>query len=613
MNSYNQDGALNFSLSYKDGQKEQTYISDNNNDVYIKFYNDKPENIREVNKINPLNFIEYNLSLGEYIIFKEGNLIKAGKICEYNTVSPDVEVLNYNTTLQDEAMLAEVQPEVLEEDKDVPYIDIQDGIQINDVAETAIDIDIIDELEKEANDAMDIVDVEELEKQIEAIKQEHKELTKEVGLTNESEIKEILAKDKKADKETFQINLNLDQPTIKFDENDSNNSATLDVILTKDNKEEQDYNVENAIIPSAKEKKEQELAAKNIGPIAKPDINDLSQVVAKEHVGVDAAKVDDNIEIKTEKFYYPNGNLRKTIKTKGTRTEEIKEYSKTGLLLTDIIYNDDGILIEKYYGSGEVRRKTQKAYTDNVIMGFVSRIDFYNTGKPRYEIKRKDDTLLFEDKEFYPNGSLKQEIVQTYPIVFVKKEYNSEGKLSKENNIVGLNTLIKEYNDEGVIQKMLLNNKEVPVAMEKDSQKLLNDSAKVYNKNGKLTSEFIIDKNSNILKEYYDNGLLKTEIVFYNNGEISVKTYTIDNMLDKFAYLSPDGKLHIQKPEVRTIPSYRERYWVDYNNPKWIENQDKYSIKSIGILNLDTAAYMLTELKIEIPEMMKNIYILYQK
>ncbi len=614
INSYNEDGSLSYSLSYKDGNKEQTYLSTDKNDVYIKFYEDKPENIREVNKLNPLNFIEYNLSIGEYLIFNGGRLIKTGKICGYDTISKDIELIEY-TPPQKEEVKYEAKEAVETQEKGEEALIIKENASPKN--EELPDIKILDELEKEANDAMDIVGLEELEKEIEAIKQEHNALVKEASSIPVEPIKEVENKEVKTNEQPVEPKVskeNIDIDILETKVEKVVPSIGLNAVPFQNKKEElQDYNVENAIIPTAKEKKEEELASKNIGPIAKPDINDLSKAVAKEHVELKENKKEENLESRTEKFYYPNGNLRKTIKTKGSRTEEVKEYSKTGLLLTDTIYDSEGILIEKYYGSGEIRRKTQKAYTDNVIMGFISRIDFYNTGLPRYEIKRNKDTLLFEDKEFYPNGKLKKETIQTSPLVFVEKEFNKDGKLLKEHIKQGQNTLLKEYDNENKIQKLLLNNKEVPVSMDKDSQKLLSDSAKSYNKNGKLASEFVIDKNSNIIKEYYDNGELKIEIVFYNNGEISLKTYTKDKQLDKFSYLSPDGKLHIQKPEVRTIPSYRERYWVDYNNPKWIENQDKYSINSIGALNLDTIAYMLTEQEIEIPEILKNIYMLYQK
>ena len=372
-----------------------------------------------------------------------------------------------------------------------------------------------------------------------------------------------------------------------------------------------DIKLKNAIIPTAEEKKQAELAAKNIGPVAKPDIDALADVVDKEHVSIGGEKTSGSLA-KTEKFYYPNGNLRKTIKTRGGRTEEIKEYSKTGLLLTDTVYKDDGILIEKYFGSGEIRRKTNKAYTDNPVMAFISREDFYDNGKARYEITRKPETLLFSDKQFYPDGTLKVETVQNSPLSYTISEYDKAGKLVKVIKQLGPNILEEVYDASGTVKSLKLNGADMPVKFAKNSSGLLRDNMKIFAKNGAVSSEFKADEKQNALLEYYKNGKVKTEIVFYNNGEISVKAFDREGALEKFAYLAPDGKLHLQKPSVRTVSAYRERHWVDYNNPRWIENQDRYSVKSVARLNLDTAAYILAELDMQAPEMMKKLYDIYK-
>jgi hypothetical protein len=218
--------------------------------------------------------------------------------------------------------------------------------------------------------------------------------------------------------------------------------------------------------------------------------------------------------------------------------------------------------------------------------------------------------MLFSEKVYYPTGKIKSQTEQTAALAFSGKEYSKEGTLEKEIETLGNNTLIKEYNAEGKLQKMMVNGKEMPLSLAPNSSELLKDNAKTYNK-GLLTSAFKTEKNHNDMIEYYSNGNTKTEIIFYNNGEISVKAYGPNNNLQKFAYLAPDGKLHIEKPLLKIVPAYRERYWVDYNNPNWIENQEKYSIKSIARLNLDIAAYMLAELGIDVPDIMKKLYEYY--
>ncbi len=510
INSYDEKANLMFSLSYDNNERQQAFLSkeEQNKNVYVRFYEDKLDNIREVNKENPLSFIEYNLNLKEYAVYKDGALVKVGKIC-----NDEKSNLNFdkNPTI----------PPVIK-----------------------------------AEDAPLVEGLEELEKEIDAIKEE----TKKSGDAPKEELK-----------------------------------------------------VENAILPNQEDKKAQELASLNIGPVAKPDITNLADVVAKETVALADNKTEVEASSKTEKMYYPNGNLRKIIKTKGSRTEEVKEYSKTGLLLTDTIYKEDNIVIEKYFGTGEIRRKTNKNYSDNAVMAFISRLDFYNAGTPRYEINRTKDTLLFSDKEYYPDNILKKESSQTAPLVLTTTEYSKEGKILTKTKALGANVLVEEYNDDNSLKSFSLNGEIMPDNLKDKRDDLLKDNAKTYGEGGALVSEFKETQNSNILNEYWPSGKLKTEIVFYNNGEISVKSFDKNNNLEKFAYLAPDGKLHLQKPEVRIIPSYRERYWVDYNNPNWIENNEKYSITSIVRLNLDTAAYILAELEIEVPEMLKKVYDHYKQ
>lgn len=481
---YSPNGALKFSVTYKDGKKNQVFMveSKKGKDIYIGFNEDKLENIREVNAGKPSNYIEYNFALGEYTINRDNELVRGGHLCNISS-SPE-------------------------------------------------------------------------------------ETMSTIG---EKELKELdVAAQKAAD----------------------------------------EYNLRNAIIPTQADKKQAQLAAKNIGPVAKPDIEDLTSSVEKESIPPSKEKPLETNQSKTEKFYYPNGNLHRSVKTKGGRTEEVKEYSKSGLLLTQTTYNPDRILIEKYSGSGAIRRKTNKSYDDNAIASFISREDFYDSGSPRYEITRKPESLLFVEKIYTPKGNLKEETIQQSPLSLITKEYDDSGNIKKQTETLGENKTTQEFNTNGQIESFSLNGKKMPKEMAEESSKILRNNAKVYNK-GVLTAEIKADKRKNMLMEYYPGKILKTEIIFFNNGEISVKGYAKDGTLSRFAYLSPDGKLHIQKPEVRTIPNYRERWWVDYNNPNWIENKDKYSVKSINRLYLDTTAHILMELGWDIPSIMQELYKTY--
>lgn len=501
---YDENGKLVFSLTYKDGTKQSAYISSDkeNKDIVVRFYEGKPESLRESNETNPYNFIEYNLALGEYAVYNNNELVKGGKLCNYQPWQ-DIEIITLNK-LEPAAEPVETATEENVEEE-LPVAEENDSSTESFEDEISIDTKV-DELDlHKASEALSLLPVDRL-----------------------PEPPVVAAEN---------------APVIETESVSYSNNATL-----KD----------NMIIPSEEEKRQVELAARNIGPIAKPDIEQLADVVQKQTVNAEAKYAVSDEEEKTEKFYYPNNSLRKTVRTKGARTEEIKEFSKNGLLLTDTLYKKDKIVIEKYYGSGNIRRKTEKAYNDNAVNAFISRKDFYDNSKPRYEIERLPDTMLFSETLYDADGKVLSKTEQTGALTFKTKTYNKEGKVVKELS-------------------------------EPQSSRIKSS-----------------DSHQSVT-EYYAGGKVKTEVVYYNNGEISVKVYDTEGNLAKFAYLVPDGNLHIEKPALKIIPRYRDRYWVDYNNPRWIENQDKYSVKSIGRLNLDIVSKILEQLNQPTPAVLNEL------
>ena len=120
-------------------------------------------------------------------------------------------------------------------------------------------------------------------------------------------------------------------------------------------------------------------------------------------------------------------------------------------------------------------------------MAFVSREDFYDNGKPRYEIQRKPETLLFSDKEYYPEGGVKAETEQTGALVFITKEYAKDGKIVKETEQHGTGVIEKEYNKQGKVESLKLNKAAMPQNLAKNSADMLKDSLKVYGKKGELS------------------------------------------------------------------------------------------------------------------------------
>ena len=603
---YLEDGSLAFNINYNDGQKTEAFIAEpeKNKDVYLRYYDGALDYIREVNAGNPLNFIEYNLATGEYTVYRGNKLIKGGKICGYEkdgladekpestaaavekNISPATENIRTPEAAKNSAAAVAAVASMLKATENNGN-EIKEPVAPAAVKEPAAAEPVAPVAVKKTAAAEPVAPV--------AVKEPAAAEPVAPAAVKEPAAAEPVAP------AAVEI-----PPVISAED-----APFVDGLEPIDPLTFDDIKVKNAIIPTAEEKKQEELAAKNIGPVAKPNIGQLADVVDKEHLD-SAPKTEAGSLEKTEKFYYPNGKLRKTVRTKGSRTKEIKEYSKTGLLLTDTAYRDEDILIEKYFGSGEIRRKTLKGYTDNAVMAFLSREDFFDNGKTRYEIKRRPDALLFDDKDFTPEGNLQKETTQTSPLSFVTKEYAADGKTSRQIEQAGWNVLEQEFSSDGKVKSLKLNGAAMPVNLAKNTADLLKDNMKTYAKNGAVAAEFKSDGKKDALLEYHPNGKLKTEIIFYHNGEISVQIFDKEGNAEKAAYLAPDGKLHIQKPSARTVPAYRERHWVDYNNPDWIENRDKYSVKFIGRLNLDTASYILAELDAAVPDILKKLYGLYE-
>ena len=589
---YLEDGSLAFNINYNDGQKTEAFIAEpeKNKDVYLRYYDGALDYIREVNAGNPLNFIEYNLATGEYTVYRGNKLIKGGKICGY-----EKDGLADETP---ESTAAAVEKNISPATENIRTPEAAK----NSAAAVAAVASMLKATENNGNEIKEPVAPAAVKEPAAAEPVAPVAVKKPAAA---EPVAPVAVKEPAAAEPVAPAAVEI-PPVISAED-----APFVDGLEPIDPLTFDDIKVKNAIIPTAEEKKQEELAAKNIGPVAKPNIGQLADVVDKEHLD-SAPKTEAGSLEKTEKFYYPNGKLRKTVRTKGNRTKEIKEYSKTGLLLTDTAYRDEDILIEKYFGSGEIRRKTLKGYTDNAVMAFLSREDFFDNGKTRYEIKRRPDALLFDDKDFTPEGNLQKETTQTSPLSFVTKEYAADGKTARQIEQAGWNVLEQEFSSDGKVKSLKLNGAAMPVNLAKNTADLLKDNMKTYAKNGAVAAEFKSDGKKDALLEYHPNGKLKTEIIFYHNGEISVQIFDKEGNAEKAAYLAPDGKLHIQKPSARTVPAYRERHWVDYNNPDWIENRDKYSVKFIGRLNLDTASYILAELDAAVPGILKKLYRLYE-
>ena len=316
---YNKDGTLAFSLNYNEGEKTDAFLAEpqKNKDIYLKFYEGELDNIREVNASNPQNYIEYNLASGEYTVYKNSELIKGGKICGYENRTADAapsmsttpstavapatdaaasltaaaSAASSVTSSQSESVLQPAPKQVSEAPVSAA------GTPAAAVPASSSAASVSDAAPSTVAPASSASVAAPASKEVPAAASSVQKADIPVR-SEKNEVSPVLPEDAAPMVEGLE--------PVSFD----------------------DIKLKNAIIPTAEEKKQAELAAKNIGPVAKPDIDALADVVDKEHVSIGGENTSGSLA-KTEKFYYPNGNLRKTIKTRGGRTEEIKDYTKS--------------------------------------------------------------------------------------------------------------------------------------------------------------------------------------------------------------------------------------------------------------------------------------------
>ena len=110
--------------------------------------------------------------------------------------------------------------------------------------------------------------------------------------------------------------------------------------------------------------------------------------------------------------------------------------------------------------------------------------------------------MLFSDKQFYPDGTLKVETVQNSPLSYTISEYDKAGKLVKVIKQLGPNILEEVYDASGTVKSLNLNGADMPVKFAKNSSGLLRDNMKIFAKNGAVSSEFKADEKQNALLEY---------------------------------------------------------------------------------------------------------------
>ena len=207
----------------------------------------------------------------------------------------------------------------------------------------------------------------------------------------------------------------------------------------------------------------------------------------------------------TAYFYFPGGKVQQTLSYSNGKKEGLsKEYDKNGTVLTLLEYNNDFLI-----GRERINRTDNK----NLKQGVWK--EFYPNGGVRTEKNFKDDQLHGYYKEYdnrgipvltmlYDNGSIVKSKVEDEPDIEMENRYDQNNKL---------------------VYSGPFRNK-IPVGVHREfgaDGKVIN--AYVYNDNGLLLSEGIVDEGGNRngkWKDLYPDGIVQAEGQYSDNRRSGV-------------------------------------------------------------------------------------------
>ncbi len=227
-------------------------------------------------------------------------------------------------------------------------------------------------------------------------------------------------------------------------------------------------------------------------------------------------------------IYFPDGKIQQIITyNRGKKEGLSREYDKEGNVITLFEYNNDFLVSRERINRFDSKGLKQGSWKD-----------FYPDGSVRSETTYKDDRLHGYYKEYdskgrlvvtmlYDNGSVVKSRVEDEPDIEIKNRYDDSGKLVysgpyKVDVPVGTH---REYDGNG---------------------KVIN--ALIYNDNGQVLSEGIIDEAGNSngrWKDYYPDGKIKAEGQYSDNRRTGQwRFYSISGNLEQTGSFNngrPDG------------------------------------------------------------------------
>lgn len=230
----------------------------------------------------------------------------------------------------------------------------------------------------------------------------------------------------------------------------------------------------------------------------------------------------------TAYLYYPDRKIKQTIAyNRGKKEGLSKEFDKEGNVITLLEYNNDFLVSrekinrtdnnglkqgdwKEFYPNGAI--KTEKTYKDDLLHGYY---------------KEKDTKGILSLTMLYENGAIVKSNVEDQPDIEIVNKYDQAGKL---------------------IYSGPYRNK-VPVGIHRDygaDGKVIN--SKIYNDNGLLISEGIVDAAGNKngkWKDMFPSGKIQAEGQYTDNRRSGLwKFYNDSDNVEQTGYFNndrPDG------------------------------------------------------------------------
>jgi antitoxin component YwqK of YwqJK toxin-antitoxin module len=269
-------------------------------------------------------------------------------------------------------------------------------------------------------------------------------------------------------------------------------------------------------------------------------------------------------------IYFPNGKIQQTITYNSGKKEGLsKEFDQEGSVIVLLEYNNDFLVSREKINRSDNNRMKQGEWKE-----------FYPNGKIKAEKTYKDDLLHGYYKEYdtkgnlvftmlYENGSIVKSRVEDETDIEIVSKYDDNNKLIYKgpfrNKIpVGVH---REYGQDGKINK-----------------------AYIYNDNGLLLSEGIVDESGNFngkWKDLYPDGKVQAEGAYTDNRRAGLwKFYNASSKVEQTGYYNngrPDGlwKWYYDNGAILREEEYfqgqRDGAYTEYSETGDIVGQGQYS------------------------------------